>query len=814
MLRQTDCPLTGLEYEISSPNAFTGQVLGFKGEGEPDVRTVTIRDNRDTTCRTKVWKEKVSMPNGLWELLNDLFGAYWKPYLRTESAGFPDLKREAEARKIAQNTVESYAEAEPLSLLYCDLDHFKSVNDLRQSVGDQVIKEFGALLESVCHKQAILLHDGGDEFIVLLPGSVEEALMLAYEVEQAVEEYDFKIPSPTVKLTASIGIVTTEATVAAAFDELADVAYTNALKGNAKKRSRCARFPNEYRTSSETTCTLLRSLNVAYCIVKSGIGVESPFANVWLNCISFVVAKKIREDPSWLNSARDSINAFLDWAGLEILPTAQGKPSQTRADDGIDGTPAVTPLGIAFAIAHGSMRALFEKNGRAHEFHFLLKYDEACTACALVLNGDVLWNSGHTVPLAEEYDMGNSWEVAQSCESDSSDQTGKRRAILIQVGHEKPPLPSIIFTESIVVDDRPTRGGGLPDFWEATIARLISAVRKNENIAAVYVMGNHEYAVQTIRKLRQVDAWSSKEEEISYRTGMQVGDVRWVADRLKGRIVLPSNDEELVAHLAEVLKAKHIVKPTTQRLSYPPLQFLRRPIDSSTMTNIALSREDGCRVETIAKAYPLVLDIIRQTDRPPVKDQAGLFLKELIDFKVNLTSPMNDMIPFFYKDEEESFRRYFHDQFLSSSGLFGQQIEKTGQKEAIVKHVAGIVSDPRQQFSTRRAIIVIPHEIKDDLAPLGLVAVRCIPRFVGSCVRLNYTCSWRTVEALVGFPYSIYGSVMYSQHLTDEIRGQLQTKLAGKVEMGEVSYIAHSLHIFIDDYGQRIAKRIVEDASF
>jgi len=110
---------------------------------------------------------------------------------------------------------------------------------------------------------------------------------------------------------------------------------------------------------------------------------------------------------------------------------------------------------------------------------------------------------------------------------------------------------------------------------------------------------------------------------------------------------------------------------------------------------------------------------------------------------------------------------------------------------------------------------VIPHVIKtpDHISPLGLVSVRIIPRFSPNRVKLYYSFTWRTVEALVGFPYSIYGSVKYSMYLTDEIKRLVDPEIARGVDMADVSYIAHSLHMFMDDFGQNIARRIVDDAS-
>jgi hypothetical protein len=100
----------------------------------------------------------------------------------------------------------------------------------------------------------------------------------------------------------------------------------------------------------------------------------------------------------------------------------------------------------------------------------------------------------------------------------------------------------------------------------------------------------------------------------------------------------------------------------------------------------------------------------------------------------------------------------------------------------------------------------------DDVAPLGLVCVRVVPRISATKLRFDFSFVWRTVEVLVGFPYSLYGSVKFSEHLTSLLRKNLPTD-GNPIEMGEVSYTAQSLHMFTDEYGQIIARRIVNNAS-
>ena len=109
----------------------------------------------------------------------------------------------------------------------------------------------------------------------------------------------------------------------------------------------------------------------------------------------------------------------------------------------------------------------------------------------------------------------------------------------------------------------------------------------------------------------------------------------------------------------------------------------------------------------------------------------------------------------------------------------------------------------------------MPHPVQagKEVLPLGLVSVRIIPSYAGRHLSLGFSFTWRTVEALVGFPYSLYGSVCYAEHLADLVSNKLPSTHGSRVDVGFVSYVAHSLHYFVDDYAQRIAKTIIDEAS-
>lgn len=83
----------------------------------------------------------------------------------------------------------------PLSVIYYDLDHFKSVNDrYGHSGGDAVLKESAAVVKGIVRKSDVLARLGGEEFIVVLPGTgLTEAAELAERIRVAVEAHRFSV---------------------------------------------------------------------------------------------------------------------------------------------------------------------------------------------------------------------------------------------------------------------------------------------------------------------------------------------------------------------------------------------------------------------------------------------------------------------------------------------------------------------------------------------------------------------------------------------------------------------------------------------
>ena len=92
-----------------------------------------------------------------------------------------------------------------LSMIMLDIDHFKLVNDTYgHHVGDEVLKGMSALIAKNLKRVDIFARWGGEEFVILLPGTtLKGAKSLAEKLRELIEVSDFSVAG---KLTASFGI--------------------------------------------------------------------------------------------------------------------------------------------------------------------------------------------------------------------------------------------------------------------------------------------------------------------------------------------------------------------------------------------------------------------------------------------------------------------------------------------------------------------------------------------------------------------------------------------------------------------------------
>ena len=135
--------------------------------------------------------------NRILSITDALTGAYNRRYLMEQ------LPRELErCRRYAY----------PLSVIMCDIDHFKQLNDARgHAAGDDVLQQFAARMQkSIRSVSDWVARYGGEEFIIVLPETgYEGALVVAEKMRTLMSGTAFVTRAGEAQVTASFGVAST-----------------------------------------------------------------------------------------------------------------------------------------------------------------------------------------------------------------------------------------------------------------------------------------------------------------------------------------------------------------------------------------------------------------------------------------------------------------------------------------------------------------------------------------------------------------------------------------------------------------------------
>jgi diguanylate cyclase (GGDEF)-like protein len=97
----------------------------------------------------------------------------------------------------------------PVSIILCDIDHFKQVNDRHgHPAGDDYLRQVALLLKTVFRRKTdIVARYGGEEFIILMPDeSLENTCRLAEIMRSATQKLHMEYQGETIHKTLSLGV--------------------------------------------------------------------------------------------------------------------------------------------------------------------------------------------------------------------------------------------------------------------------------------------------------------------------------------------------------------------------------------------------------------------------------------------------------------------------------------------------------------------------------------------------------------------------------------------------------------------------------
>lgn len=145
------------------------------------------------------------------------------------------LTKVANRRGIIEFLEKRVSGGHSVSVVMLDVDFFKSFNDrFGHQAGDDILIQFGQLLQSECRPDDRVGRYGGEEFLVVLPGTTPQS---AYEAAERIRSAIEAATWPFAAVTASLGVasVVEQCATAEKLISLAD-ARLYAAKGAGRNR--------------------------------------------------------------------------------------------------------------------------------------------------------------------------------------------------------------------------------------------------------------------------------------------------------------------------------------------------------------------------------------------------------------------------------------------------------------------------------------------------------------------------------------------------------------------------------------------------
>lgn len=151
------------------------------------------------------------------DLVHDsLTGLKTRAFFEEESKVYLDMIRGMEAGKRRE-----WFGFKNISFLFLDVDHFKEINDsYGHDMGDMVLKEIANMVRNSVRTGDTVARWGGEELVIsLLGASLYNAQDKAEDIRKNIETLNFPA-IPELKVTVSIGVISSEKNSTKNFEEL------------------------------------------------------------------------------------------------------------------------------------------------------------------------------------------------------------------------------------------------------------------------------------------------------------------------------------------------------------------------------------------------------------------------------------------------------------------------------------------------------------------------------------------------------------------------------------------------------------------
>ncbi len=162
LLDDTECP-GAHTIRTGSPVFRRVELIGRSGRRiKVDLQTMPIADERGIRLGATLLLQDASSEVSLEERCQSLHAEMTRDPMT-------QVANRAEFDRVLELFIDAHQETGlPCSLIMCDIDHFKGINDTHgHQAGDEAIISFATLLKSMCRSGDLVARYGGEEFAVL-----------------------------------------------------------------------------------------------------------------------------------------------------------------------------------------------------------------------------------------------------------------------------------------------------------------------------------------------------------------------------------------------------------------------------------------------------------------------------------------------------------------------------------------------------------------------------------------------------------------------------------------------------------------------
>lgn len=117
------------------------------------------------------------------------------------------LNRRSTETKLTALFNKHYYDDDAFSIIMCDIDKFKNVNDTYgHDAGDFVLKEVAWIIKDTVRDDDMVGRWGGEEFLILIKGNKLTAASIAERIRVKVEEHLYQYKSLELHITITLGV--------------------------------------------------------------------------------------------------------------------------------------------------------------------------------------------------------------------------------------------------------------------------------------------------------------------------------------------------------------------------------------------------------------------------------------------------------------------------------------------------------------------------------------------------------------------------------------------------------------------------------